>query len=206
MICRTEPPGKFNIYSRPIGCPNSCLVGFFDLRRWTCDQPLGTAFLLRCLDDLFSLGLITNTVDARRSAVAGRGLQPNARHQYLLRQCFHINMNIPGPVLTAGHRITRLGYLPITISRSWLGDHATYLGRVTVLYLLQHAGATHATSVVHVFRSINFCCDILPTHSEKQTNGGSHSAPLTTLPLPSTLSVYKTPFNSILDSVCVHVT
>jgi len=54
-----------------------------------------------------------------------------------------------------------------------VGDHTIYLGRVTVLYTVQHAGATHATSVVHVFRSINFCCDILPTPSENKQMAGA---------------------------------
>ena len=88
-------------------------------------------------------------------------------------------MNIPGPVLIAGHSIMRSGSLHITISRSW--------SAIIQLVRVVHESATHDHK--RGARFPVFCCDILPIHSENEqvtTNDGSYSAPLTTF-----LSSYK---------------
>lgn len=113
MICRTERPGKFYIVPMVdrLDVPQQLLLR--ECTNGPVTNPLGWQVLLRCLDDLFSLGLVTNRCSsiARCRMCVIKTCLDNA--------CSPLNMDIPGSVLTAIRSIIRSDCLPITISRSW---------------------------------------------------------------------------------------
>lgn len=158
MICRTERPGKF--YNMPTVHRLDAAQQLL-LKCWTCDQPLGIV-LLRCLDDLFPLGLIAHrcsTITRCRECVI-KTCSDNA--------CFPLNMDIPGSVLIASRSIIKIGLSAYHYFQILVGDHT--VGACCTGMQARLAG----TSVVHVFRPPVATFYRLPPKTTKMTGATRH--------------------------------
>lgn len=136
------------------------------LHGWICDQPLVTTFLLRCLDDLFSLGLITN----RRSAIARLSASTMSASSKPAQTMLLYQREPSWPRAYTRPQNHEIGLSPITISQILVGDHTNY-NTAGACNRVLHCTACRCDSWHKRgarFPVSQLCCDILPTLSDNK--------------------------------------